>query len=163
MTMSGQKTLTANERLIKFEEAVSNYIESKGLNPIGFSHEAIEVLNLDSSTLRTMTSEECISKSYIVYAYANYLQEEYNQNMVKLNFAMDNIRCIVANEISQFDKYTKHEIKQQQIISNNPFATKLETIRKHAQARIDRLSDKIRDIRKMGDSLLELGKRKAYS
>ena len=99
----------------------------------------------------------------MVFAYANYLQEEHNSNLVKLNYANDSLRQIVASEMGQFDKYTKHEIKQQNVINNNEFASKLDVIRKHAQARVDKLSEKIKDIRKMGESLLELAKRKAYS
>jgi TATA-box binding protein (TBP) (component of TFIID and TFIIIB) len=77
---------------------------------------------------------------------------------------MDNLRRIIAEEINNygFDKYTKHEIKVQQIINSNEFASKLELIRKHAQARVDRLTDKVRDIRRMADTLLEKGRKVGY-
>lgn len=161
--MTGEnQSLTPSERLAKFEESIDNYINSKSLNVIGFNLEAAEALNLTSENLSSLSSEECLHKSYVVHGYANYLQEEYNQNLIKLSFAVDNIRRIVSLEIDQYGKYTKHDIKQQQIINQNPFAEKLETIRKHAQARIDRLQEKIRDVRKMADVLMELSKRKAY-
>lgn len=162
--MSGEnQSLTPSERLAKFEQAVDNYINSKSLNVIGFNLEAAEALNLNTEALSNLTSEECLHKSYVLHGYANYLQDEHNQNIVKLSFALDNIRRIVSVEIDQYGKYTKHDIKQQQIINQNPFAEKLETIRKHAQARVDRLQEKIRDVRKMADVLTELSKRKAYS
>jgi len=161
--MSGQKGLTASERLARFEKATEDYINSKHLCPIGFNIEAIEVLNLTVEELKILSSEECVAKSYVVFAYANYLQEEHNLNLVKLNYANDSLREIVAAEVGQFDKYMKHEIKQQNIINNNEFASKLDNIRKHAQARVDKMTEKIRDIRRMGESLLELAKRKAYS
>ena len=149
--MSGEnQSLTPSERLAKFEQAVDNYINSKSLNVIGFNLEAAEALNLTTEALSRLTSEECLHKSYVLHGYANYLQDEHNQNIVKLNFALDNIRRIVSVEIDQYGKYTKHDIK-------------LETIRKHAQARVDRLQEKIRDVRKMADVLTELSKRKAYS
>jgi len=161
--MSGHKKLTAAERLARFERSVDDYINSKHLCVIGFNLEAVGVLNLTMEDLKNLSSEDCVAGSYVVFAYASYIQEEYNQNLVKLNYATDSLRQIVANEMGQFDKYTKHEIKQQHVINNNEFATKIDNIRKHAQARVDRLSEKIRDIRRMGESLLELARRKAYS
>ena len=161
--MSGNKGLTASERLSRFEQATEDYINSKHLCPIGFNIEAIEILNLTTEGLRILSAEECVANSYVVFAYANYLQEEHNSNLVKLNYANDSLRQIVASEMGQFDKYTKHELKQHNVINNNEFASKLDVIRKHAQARVDKLSEKIKDIRKMGESLLELAKRKAYS
>mgnify|MGYP003645534525 CR=1 FL=1 len=161
--MSGKtESLTPSERLAKFEQAIDTYINSKSLNVVGFNLEAAEALNLTSEMLSTLTSEECLQRAYIIHAYANYLQDEHNQNLVKLNFAVDNIRRIVSVEIDNYGKYTKHDIKQQQIINENPFAEKLETIRKHAQARVDRLQEKVRDVRKIGEVMTELSKRKAY-
>ena len=161
--MSGQKGLTASERLARFEKATEAYIDSKHLCPIGFNIEAVGILNLGLEELKKLSAEDCVTSAYVVFAYANYLQEEHNQNVVKLNYANDSLRQIVADEMGQFDKYTKHEIKQQHVINNNEFATKLDNIRKHAQARVDKMHDKIKDVRRMGESLLELAKRKAYS
>lgn len=161
--MSGHEKLTASERLARFEKSVEDYINAKHLCAIGFNVEAVGVLNMKIEDLKDLSSEDCVAGSYVVFAYANYLQEEYNQNLVKLNYANDTLRQIVANEMGQFDKYMKHEIKQQHVINNNEFAVKIDNIRKHAQARVDRMSEKIRDVRRMGESLLELAKRKAYS
>ncbi|MAZ56606.1 hypothetical protein CL653_02345 [bacterium] len=163
--MNGSSKLTAVERLENFEESVDNYINSNFLSIINFSPEdCAKALNLKAEELSALKASECTTYAYLIYTYANHLQEEVGKNNIKLNFATDNLQRIIAEEINNygFDKYTKHEIKVQQIINSNEFASKLELIRKHAQARVDRLTDKVRDVRRMAETLLEKGRKVGY-
>ena len=153
--MSGQKELTASDRLKKFEESVYRYIEEGYLNLISINVEACaEACNLTPDQLRDITNDEAMIHSYSLYSYAHHLQDEYGRNLIKLNFAEDNIRKIVASQVDQFGKYTKHEIKVEQIIKENKFAEKLDLIRRHAQARLDALDGKVRDVRRMAEILM---------
>ena len=159
----GDQKLNADEQLQKFEEALSKYIDGKSLNPVQFKEEFVYAANLTDESMSMFTAEECVKQAYLLNGYSNYLQSEYNDNVVKLNFAKDNIRKIVASESHRFDKYTKHEMKEQHVVNENSFANRLDVMRKHAQARVDAMQDTIRDVRRMADCLMELSKRKQYS
>ena len=161
--MSGEKQLTVDEKLARFEKVVDDYIHGHYLDAIQFNPEFEQAVSLNDDELKQLTSEETLNKSYLAYSYANYMQDEYNKHVVRHNFANDGIRRIVTDELGRFDKYTKHETKEQCIVNENSVANRLDVIRRHAKARMDRMENRIRDIRRLGDILLELSKRKQYS
>jgi hypothetical protein len=59
-----------------------------------------------------------------------------------------------------FDKYTKHESKRARLIIENSFATKIDQMRGHAEARLQALEGKMFNIKKQAETLLEKAKRK---
>ena len=161
--MSGEKQLTVDERLAQFEKIVDDYIYGKNLQAVPFNPEFEQAVSMNDDELRQLSSEEALNRSYMAFSYANHMQEEYNKHVVRHNYACDNIRRIVTGELERFDKYTKHETKQQYIVNENTVANRLDIIRQHSKARMDRLENRIRDIRRIGEVLLELSKRKHYS
>ena len=81
-----------------------------------------------------------------------------------MHWATDAINKVISPVLKQYgDKYTKHEQKYYEAINDNEFARSLNNIKMHATARVDMLTDKMRDVRRMGDVLIELSKRKKYS
>ena len=155
--------LSADEKFKRFIKATDDYIENAGLDLIKYSKDAENILNLTQDELKSLSSEECGEKAYCVFAYANYVQTEYNKNLEKLNWSNDALWKILSSEMKQYgDRYTKWEEKYHQALKGNDFASRIHIIKTHAKARVDRLSDKVKDIRKMGDVLLELQRSKKY-
>ena len=156
--------LSAKERLEKFVEATERYVNSQHIGLTKINPEVVTVLNYDSTHLDSLTSEKCLSSAYVLFSYADYLQSLYNSNLVKVHWAEDAINKVVSPVLKQYgDKYTKHEQKYYEAINDNEFARSLNNIRMHATARVDMLTEKMRDVRRMGDVLIELSKRKQYS
>ena len=164
-TMTGnEQFLSAKERLEKFVNATEQYINSQHVGLTKINPEVVTILNYDSTHLDSLTSEKCLSCAYVIFSYADYLQSVYNSNLVKVHWATDAINKVVSPVLKQYgDKYTKHEQKYYEAINDNEFARSLNNIKMHATARVDMLTEKMRDVRRMGDVLIELSKRKQYS
>ena len=164
MMTGNEQFLNAKERLGKFVDATEKYINSQHVGLTKINPEVVNVLNYDSALLHSLSSEQCLSAAYILFSYADYLQTLYNTNLVKLHWATDAINKVISPMLKQYgDKYTKHEQKYYEAIQDNEFARSLNNIKTHATARVDMLTDKMRDVRRMGDVLIELSKRKQYS
>ena len=160
MTGSNQFS-TADDQFKRFIDATDSYINNSGLDLVKYNKDVETILNLTPFELRSLNSEECGEKAYAVFAYASYVQTEYNRNLEKLNWSNDALWRILASEMKQYgDRYTKWEEKYHQALRGNDFASSLHTIKLHAQARFNRLQDKIKDIRRMGDILVELQRSK---
>jgi|TARA_R100000808_G_scaffold2804_3_gene10546 hypothetical protein len=159
-----EEFLNAKERLARFVDATERYINTQHVGLTRVNPEVVNILNYDSSVLHSLTSEQCLAAAYVLFSYADHLQTVYNSNLVKLHWASDAINKVVAPALKQYgDKYTKHEQKYYEAVQDNEFARSLNNIKIHATARVDMLTEKMRDVRRMGDVLIELSKRKQYS
>jgi hypothetical protein len=159
-----EQFLNAKERLNKFVSATEQYINSQHIGLTKINPEVVTILNYESTHLDSLTSEKCLSSAYVLFSYADYLQSLYNSNLVKMHWAIDAINRVICPALKQYgDKYTKHEQKYYEAINDNEFARSLNNIKMHATARVDMLTEKMRDVRRMGDVLIELSKRKQYS
>ena len=70
---------------------------------------------------------------------------------------------MVAKQADSFSKYMKWEQKYYTVVEQDEFARKIFDAKLVSESRVIWLTDKIRDIRKMADTLMELSKRKTYS
>ena len=164
MMTGNEQFLSAKERLSNFVDATERYINGQHVGLTNINPEVVAILNFEAAHLDSMTSEKCLSCAYVLFAYADYLQSIYNSNLVKMHWATDAINKVISPVLKQYgDKYTKHEQKYYEAINDNEFARSLNNIKMHATARVYMLTDKMRDVRRMGDVLIELSKRKKYS
>jgi len=164
MMTGNEQFLNAKDRLSRFVDATEKYIDGQHVGLIKINPEVVNVLNYDSAVLHSLSSEQCLSAAYILFSYADYLQTLYNSNLVKLHWSIDAINKVISPVLKQYgDKYTKHEQKYYEAVQDNEFARSLNNIKMHATARVDMLTEKMRDVRRMGDVLIELSKRKQYS
>ena len=163
--MSGeQKSHSVKEQLAKFEQILEEYTSRQGLGVLSYNQEVEKALNLTSLELAAMSAESCGEQSFVLFQYALYIQKEHNRQTMRVNWAKNNLKIIVAKECKQYgDRYTGFNEKEGLIIANNERAYSLNNIVLHAQARADELFFLSRKVQFMGDSLIELQKTKRRS
>ena len=144
-----------------FIDSLDNYISGEQIYSVQINPEVETIINLESVELEALTPEECCEKAYVLFGYCNYVQSVSNQHSVKLNWAEKQLNLIVPKQAAQFDKYMKWEQKYFSIIENDEFAKKLFEVKLAAESRTMWLDNKIKDLRRMADTLLELSRRKS--
>jgi len=156
-----QKSLT--DELDSFVRSIDSYIIGEDVQRIQINPEVELILNLTGVEIQSLTAEGCCEKAYCLYAYCNYVQSVFNRHQVKLYWCDSQLNVIVAKQAESYSKYMKWEQKYFTIIQQDEFAKKIFDAKVVSEARVIWLTDKIRDMRKMADTLMELSKRKTYS
>ncbi len=157
--MTGEKQLTASERLSQHIEQIDNYLDLSNVRFAGFREEFLDAANMSLSKLGMLTQQELFDRAYVLYGYSSYIQDEINKNEVVLGWCNDQIEKLVVGNLHNFDQYTKHEVKRQSIIRENNYAAKCDQMRGIAEARIQSMEGKVYELKRKGDILLEKGKR----
>ena len=91
--------------------------------------------------------------------YAFFLQRTLNREIARHNWAEENIKETIADEINNYKGYGFLE-KSLQAIKHNDKATSLSKIKKYAQQRIDRLSYLGNSIKNLSDIMLSVQRTK---
>ena len=157
--MTGETQLTASDRLTKHIEQIDDYLDLSNVRFAGFREEFLDAANMPLSKLGTLNQQELFDRAYILYGYSSYTQDEINKNKVVLDWCNDQIEKLVADNLHNFDQYTKHEVKRQSIIRENSYASKCDQMRGIAEARLQSMEGKVYELKRKGDILLEKGKR----
>lgn len=122
-----------------------------------------DLLCLSQDDLLALTSEECFAKSFKISGYAMYIRSQTNENQSRLNWCEDVINRFLAKEWDNYrDSFMNIDVKRQAIIYGNSFLERVEKLRSRLRSRATILEDKLFDIRKMADTLNELGRKKSY-
>ena len=145
-----------------FIDAIENYINGEGVISCRVNPEAEAAINLTSEEIKTLGSDECLRHAYVLYQYCNYVQGIFNKHLTKLKWAEEHLSKIVSSQAAQFDKYMKWEQKRHSVIQNDDFARKLWDLKMSAEGKVTWLTDKIRDMRRQADVLVELSKGRRY-
>ena len=139
---NGENKSTAKQKLAKYEEILKEYTEKIGISSVALNTEVISLLSLNSSDMESMAAEDCGIGAYILSQYALYLQQEYNRNKVRRDWADKEINLLLANNYSNYgDQYTKWDAKKNMLIAADQHANALHQIIKHAETRISELQD----------------------
>ena len=157
--MSGENQLKASDRLADHIKSIDEYIAMSNVSYSSFNVEYVVAANLTKDDLSKMTTQEMFDTAYILYGYSTYIQDEINKNKVALSWCEDQIEKLVAANLHNFDKYTKHDVKRQIIIKENSFAASVDNMRAVAEARLQSLEGKTYELKRQGDILLERAKR----
>ena len=157
--MSGKEELSI-EKLESFIKDLEEYTKFEGVAIIEHNPEVESIINLSSFELKSLTSEECCEKAFVVQGYCNFLQKISNKHLARFKWCEELINHTVASRANNFDKYTKWEVKVTSIIREDDFIQKVWRVKRIAEGRVTILSDTVRDIRRQADTLLELGRRR---
>ena len=157
--MNGEAQLTASERLAQHIEQIDNYLDLSNVRFAAFREEFLDTANMPLDRIKKFTQQELFDRAYVLYGYSSYIQDEINKNKVVLDWCNDQIEKLVAGNLSNFDQYTKHEVKRQSIIRENSYAAKCDQMRSIAEARLQSMEGKVYELKRKGDILLEKGKR----
>ncbi len=104
-----------------------------------------------------MAPKELLDGAYFLFGYCSYVQDCCNRQKIILDWCNGQLDKIVSKyeKDSGFDKYTKHEAKRPIVIRDNIYAEKVEELRLIAAAKYDTLENKVSNIRKRGEVLVE--------
>jgi len=157
--MNGEKELSI-EKLDDFIQSLEDYISNEGVIASELNPEVDRAINLTGFELKSLTSEECCQKAFVIQGYCNFLQKIYNKHLARFKWCDEFINHAVASRADGFDKFTKWEVKVNHVVREDDFVQKVWRVKRVAEGRITLLSDTIRDIRRQADTLLELSRRK---
>ena len=133
-----QEKLVDNQKLLDAQEKQFNLPEAK---PPGTEEELQEYLSMSREVIEKLSPEKIWSISVRLSQFAFYIQRNINRNNAIIKYAEHEINKIVSQEIKQFDKFTKHEVKVYQICRTNSAAIEALKIKIYAEQTVDRLTD----------------------
>lgn len=144
------KILDEYENTIGLSEYTTNVINSQEINQYtSMSRDEIEKLN----------PEDCAQISYRLSQFAFYLQRSLNREIARYNWADETIKEVIADEINNYKGYGYIE-KSLQAIKHNEKASGLNTIKKYAKQRSDRLQYLANNLKNLSDIMLSIQKSK---
>lgn len=132
------------ERLVDRNLLLDEYENKIGLPPNlppGDEGELSEYLSMDRQVIEAMSPNRAISISIRMSQYAFYLQRCINRDKAILTWADSELTSLIAQHLSDYDKFTKYEAKVALICKENIAAQEIQKVKSYASQRIDRLSD----------------------
>jgi hypothetical protein len=147
---------TAKEDVAHWDEILDEYEKSIGLpkyNKNALPEQELETyLTMDRSVLEKMTKDTCAEICYRLAQFGFHVQRSLNREQARFNWAENEIKRTIADEIQQYKGYGYVE-KALQAIKHNEKAAALDSIRIYAQQRIDRLSYLANGVKHLSDAI----------
>jgi len=134
--MSGG-TKSLKERLAEVESSLAEYEHSIGW--VMEKERKCAYLNLTYEQIKSMTIEQAAEIACDLAIFATGLQKNLNQHIARVNWCDGNLRIVYGQECHKYPAYSYAE-KQDAVIVNNEYATKLFQLKMKAQLVIDRLN-----------------------
>jgi len=155
---------TSKDELKYWDDILDEYENSIGLGIYSDSHSFTEnELNLyftmNRDAIEKLNPEDCAQISYRLAQYAFFLQRTLNREIARHNWAEENIKETIADEINNYKGYGFME-KSLQAIKHNDKAISLNKIKKYAQQRMDRLSYLANSVKNLSDIMLSVQRTK---
>ncbi len=151
--------MTGEKKLEEFLDAINDWISCKGLIKLERNDEVEVILNMNSSDLNHLSAKECLSHAYELYAYADYVESVKAKEKIVLEWAESSIWYIISKSLDNYGStYTKWEQKYYSAVKENPLASDILKIKKHAESRLSIIEGKSARIQKMADILNNLSR-----
>ena len=154
---------SSKEEVKHWDDILDEYENSIGLpvykNDALSENELNEYLTMNRDSLEKLSPEDCAQISYRLGQFSFYLQRSINREIARYNWAEENIKEVIADEINNYKGYGYIE-KSLQAIKHNDKATALNNIKKYAKQRTDRLSYLANSIKNLSDIMLSIQKSK---
>lgn len=153
---------TAKEELQYWDSILDEYESSlsmpKYVAQYGVTEQEInQYLTMNRNEVEKLTPEDCAQISYRLAQFSFHLQRTINREIARLNWSDESIKETIADEINNYKGYGFIE-KSLQAIKHNDKASALNSIKKYAKQRIDRLSYIANNIKNLSDILLNIQK-----
>ncbi len=151
--------MSGKEKLEQFLLAIDEWIECKGLPKIEENESVSTVLNMRSDELRLLSPKECLFYAYELYAHAEYLESVRAKEKIVLEWSNSSLWYIISKSMESYGtNYTKWEQKYYSAIRENPLASEILKIKKHAESRVSIIDGKSNRVQKMADTLSNLSR-----
>jgi hypothetical protein len=154
---------SAKDELNHWDTILDEYENNSGLS--GYVSDALnsEELNkylvMSRDELEKLTPEDCGQIAYRLGQFAFHLQRTVNREVARYNWADENIKECIADDINNYKGYGYVE-KAYQAIKHNEKANALNNIKKYAKQRSDRLNYLANGIKNLSDIILSIQKNK---
>jgi hypothetical protein len=157
------QTQTASDQVGYWDNILDEYENGLGLPKytanIFLESELNEYLTMDRSSIEKLSPEDCAQISYRLGQFAFHIQRTANREMARLNWAEENIKEVIADELNNYKGYGYAE-KSAQAIKHNDKATALNKIKKYAKQRSDRLYFLAASIKNLSDIFISIQRTK---
>ena len=154
---------SSKDEIKYWDDILDEYEKSIGLgayqNDILPESELNEYLTMNRDVLEKLTPEDCAQISYRLGQFSFHLQRTVNRELARYNWAEEIIKETIADEINNYKGYGYIE-KSTQAIKHNDKAQSLNSIKKYAKQRSDRLSYLANGTKNLSDILLSIQKNK---
>jgi hypothetical protein len=137
--MNNENVSTPEAKLVEIEKILDNYQTRKGILALQSKNEAEKYLNLPQAEIRTLQADECFEAGIILCQYATFVQEAYNRELTRANWAESEIKRTVTKQMKQYNSPSADE-RRYLAIMGDEYTAKLDKLRMWAQALADRLS-----------------------
>lgn len=144
------KILDEYENSIGLSEFATNVIPSEEIN---------KYTSMSRDEIEKLTPEDCAQISYRLSQFAFYIQRSLNREIARYNWADENIKEVIADDINNYKGYGYIE-KSIQAIKHNEKANGLNSIKKYAKQRSDRLQYLANSIKNLSDVMISIQKSK---
>lgn len=152
---------TTKEELNDWDNILDEYENTLGLpryNSAGMSETELSTyLNMSRDHLEKLSPEDCAQISYRLGQFSFHIQRTINREIARYNWADENIKETISDEVNNYKGYGYIE-KAYQAIKHNEKAQSLNKIKKYAKQRSDRLSYLANGIKNLSDILLSIQK-----
>jgi hypothetical protein len=157
-------TKTAKEELQYWDKILDEYEKTLSLPEYGIGCAVTETeinqyLSMTRDEVEKLTPEDCAQIAYRFSQFAFYVQRSLNREIARYNWADEGIKETIADEINNYKGYGYIE-KSLQAIKHNDKASSLNSIKKYAKQRIDRLSYIANNIKNLSEVILSVQKTK---
>lgn len=155
--------MNTKDKVKEWDDVLDEYEKGIGLPSYQgnqFSNEELEhYFSMDRKVLETMTPQDCGEISYRLGQFSFHVQRSINRELARCNWADENIKEVIADEINNYKGYGYIE-KSMQAIKHNDSASALNKIKKYAKMRADRLQYIANSIKNLSDILLNIQRNK---
>jgi hypothetical protein len=155
--------MNTKDKVKEWDEVLDEYEKGIGLpiyNGGQFSNDELEhYFSMDRKVLETMTPQDCGEIAYRLGQFSFHVQRSINRELARLNWAEENIKEVIADDINNYKGYGYIE-KSMQAIKHNDNANALNKIKKYAKMRSDRLQYIANSIKNLSDILLNIQRSK---
>ena len=118
-----------------------------------------EYLTMTRDVLEKMEITHCAEIAYRLGQFGFHIQRTINREQARINWADDEIKIVIADEINSYKGYGYLE-KSYQAIKHNEKASKLNSIKKYATQRLDRLTNLASSLKNLSDILINIQRAK---
>lgn len=147
---------TTEELLAEAQSHLDNFENIHNLATPYLPNNALEALELTYDELTKLSADQCAQYSYILEQYSLYLQRIVNKESATLDWLTNQLDKLVCDKLTNYDQYTKHDIKIKLIAKeNNVVNNLLQQINftKQKLARLEYIPSAIKSISKALDSI----------
>lgn len=154
---------TSKEEIKYWDDILDEYEQSIGLS--AYKDDALPADELNSyllmnrDSIEKLSPEDCAQISYRLGQFSFHIQRTINRELARYNWAEETLKDVIADELNNYKGYGFVE-KSIQAIKHNDKAQSLNSIKKYAKQRSDRLSYIANCLKNLSDIMLAIQKTK---